>query len=92
VAEVANYLRLQGIRPAYHHHTGTVMETEAETDRLMAATGEAGGLLLDTGHLTFTDGGRVARRYTVRLVRVHCKDVRPAVLAALPGDASTSTP
>ncbi len=83
LTEVAQYLRRQGVRLAYHHHMGTVVETAEEIDRLMASTGEAVGLLLDTGHLTFAGGdiAAVARRHAARIVHVHCKDVRPAVLA-----------
>jgi inosose dehydratase len=83
LTEVAEHLRGHGLRLAYHHHMGTVIETGAEIDRLMAVTGEAVGLLLDTGHLTYTGGdvAAVARRHAARLVHVHLKDVRPAVLA-----------
>jgi inosose dehydratase len=82
LTEVAEYLAGRGMRLAYHHHMGTVVETEAEIDRLMEATGEAVGLLLDTGHLTCAGGDvlGVARRHARRLAHVHCKDVRPAVL------------
>jgi len=83
LTEVADHLRAHGLRLAYHHHMGTVVETEAEIDRLMATTGESVGLLLDTGHLTYAGGdvAGVARRQAARIVHVHCKDVRPAVLA-----------
>ncbi|HZS34922.1 MAG TPA: myo-inosose-2 dehydratase [Methylomirabilota bacterium] len=83
LTEVGEALRARGMRLAYHHHMGTVVETEAEIDRLMASTGEAVGLLLDTGHLTYAGGDvpGVARRHAARLAHVHCKDVRPAVLA-----------
>jgi inosose dehydratase len=83
LTEVAEHLRGRGVRLAYHHHMGTVVETEAEIDRLMAVTGEAVGLLLDTGHLTYAGGdvAGVARRHGRRIIHVHCKDVRPAVLA-----------
>lgn len=83
LTEVAEHLRERGLRLAYHHHVGTVVETEEEVDRLMEATGEAVGLLLDTGHLAYAGGSpsRVARRYARRLAHVHCKDVRPQVLA-----------
>ena len=82
LTEVAAYLAERGMRLAYHHHMGTVVETEAEIDRLMAVTGDAVGLLLDTGHLTYAGGdvAGVARRQTPRIVHVHCKDVRAAVL------------
>src|SRR5262245_17340259 len=49
-----------GVRLAYHHHMGTVVETAEEVDRLVAATGEAVGLLMDTGHLTYA--GTAVRR------------------------------
>lgn len=83
LTEVAEHLRRRGLRLAYHHHVGTVIETEEEVDRLMEATGEAVGLLLDTGHLAYAGGSpsRVARRHASRLAHVHCKDVRPSVLA-----------
>ena len=83
LTEVAEHLAGRGLRLAYHHHMGTVVETEAEIDRLMAVTGPAVGLLLDTGHLTYAGGDvlGVARRHAARLAHVHCKDVRPAVLA-----------
>ena len=38
---------------------GTVVQTEAEIDRLMAGTYEDVGLLLDTGHLVFAGGDPV---------------------------------
>lgn len=83
LTEVAEHLRDRGMRLAYHHHMGTVVETETEIDRLMAVTGEAVGLLLDTGHLAYAGGdvAGVARRHAGRIVHVHAKDVRPAVLA-----------
>ena len=79
---VARHLRAHGVRLAFHHHMGTVIQTEAEIDRLMAGTSEDVGLLLDTGHLVFAGGDpvSVARRHASRIVHVHCKDVRPAAL------------
>src|SRR5437588_3349174 len=70
---------------------GTVVETGAEIDRLMAATGDSVALLLDTGHLACAgaDPAGVARRHGQRIRHVHCKDVRPGVLdRALAEDAS----
>jgi inosose dehydratase len=79
---VARHLRGRGVRLAFHHHMGTVIQTEAEIDRLMAGTSEDVGLLLDTGHLAFAGGdpARVARRHAARIVHVHCKDIRRATL------------
>ena len=88
---VADHLAERGVRMAYHHHMGTVVETEAEIDRLMSSTGESVGLLLDTGHLTYAgaDPAAVTKRHIARINHVHCKDVRPSVLAAMrKGDRS----
>jgi inosose dehydratase len=82
---VADHLAERGVRMAYHHHMGTVIETEAEIDRLMRSTSESVSLLLDTGHLTYAgaDPTAVTQRHIARINHVHCKDVRPAVLAAM---------
>lgn len=73
----------EGLALAYHHHMGTCVQTEAEIDQMMAGTGQAAGLLLDTGHATFAgaDPVALARRHRARIVHVHCKDVRAAVAA-----------
>lgn len=80
---VGDYLKGQGVHMAYHHHMGTVVETEAEIDLLMQHTGDSVGLLLDTGHLTFAGGDPLAviARWGRRIRHVHCKDVRAALLA-----------
>ena len=88
VDAVARHLKARGVRLAFHHHMGTVVQTEAEIDRLMAGTSRDVGLLLDTGHLVFAGGDpvAVARRHGARIVHVHCKDVRPDVLRAVQAD------
>ena len=75
--EVAAYLDDQGVKLAYHHHMGTVIQAEDEVDRMMDST-KAVGLLLDTGHLTFAGGDpmRALKRHAKRIVHVHCKDIR----------------
>jgi inosose dehydratase len=72
-----------GVRMAFHHHMGTIVETDVEIDRLMACTGEAFGLLYDTGHCMFSGGDpkSLLQRHVDRVVHVHCKDYRPEVLA-----------
>jgi inosose dehydratase len=79
---LADRMLREGLRLAYHHHMGTVVQSGLDVDRLMAHTGEAVGLLLDTGHLTYAgaDPAAVARQYAHRIVHVHCKDVRREVL------------
>ena len=82
LTRVAEHLAARGVRMAYHHHMGTVVQSGVEVDRLMEVTGEAVGLLLDTGHVTFAGGdpAAVARRHGARIRHVHCKDVRREVL------------
>jgi inosose dehydratase/3D-(3,5/4)-trihydroxycyclohexane-1,2-dione acylhydrolase (decyclizing) len=67
-----------GLRLVYHHHMGTVVQSEDEIHRLMAETGPAVQLLLDTGHATWAgaDPAALARRYRTRIAHVHTKDVR----------------
>ena len=82
LTKVAEYVKSQGLDLAYHHHMGTVVQTEAEVDKLMANTGDAVGLLLDSGHMTYAGGDPLAvlKRYIGRTKHVHCKDIRRAVL------------
>ncbi len=79
---LADHLARRGVAMAYHHHMGTVVESAEDVDRLMAATGPAVGLLLDTGHLAYAgaDPLAVAKRWKARINHVHCKDIRRAVL------------
>jgi inosose dehydratase len=64
----------------YHHHMGTVIQSESDLDRMLAAVPEV-WLLLDPGHLAFAgiDPVAVARRYAARIAHVHLKSVRPAI-------------
>jgi myo-inosose-2 dehydratase len=68
------------MRVVYHHHMGTVVQTEAELDRLLAAVPTL-FLLLDPGHLAFAgiDPVAVAQRHATRIAHVHLKSVRPAI-------------
>lgn len=91
LTDVADRCRDAGIQLAYHHHMGTIIQTEADIDRLMAAAGPSVGLLLDTGHVAFAgaDPVAVARRHKDRIVHFHAKDVRSDVMDhALSADLS----
>jgi inosose dehydratase len=79
---LAEWMAAEGMPMAYHHHMGTVIETEREVDLLMANTGSAVGLLLDTGHLAYAGASVLdtTRRHAGRINHVHCKDIRPEVL------------
>jgi inosose dehydratase len=88
LTEIAEHMAGRGVPMAYHPHMGTVVETDEDIDRLMAATGPAVGLLVDTGHVAYAGGDwlAVTERHAARLVHVHCKDVRPDVLAKARSD------
>ncbi|HEM7799524.1 myo-inosose-2 dehydratase [Burkholderia cenocepacia] len=80
--EFARFTLSRGVRLAYHHHMGAYVEAPADIDRLMASTGEAVGLLFDTGHITFGGGDPLdmLKRHVTRVCHVHCKDVRADVI------------
>lgn len=79
----AAHTRSRGVRLGYHHHMGAYVQAPEDVDRLMAQTGDDVGLLFDTGHITFAGGDALAvlRKHIARVCHVHCKDVRPAVIA-----------
>jgi inosose dehydratase len=81
ITEVAKLTASEGVQLAYHHHMGTVVQSETDIDELMAATGPEVGLLLDTGHATFAgaDPIALAKRYRDRIRHIHAKDVRLGV-------------
>lgn len=73
----------KGMVLTFHHHMGTVVQTEEEIDRLMGATDpELVFLLFDSGHLSFAgiDPEKVLRRYAGRVRHVHLKDLRKEVV------------
>ena len=72
----------EGMPLAYHHHMGTVIETENETARLIESTDDSVKLLIDTGHMLFAQGNSVklAKNFSQRLIHVHCKDIRKNIL------------
>ena len=82
ITEVAERTLAEGVRLVYHHHMGTIVESEADIDAFMAATGEAAHLLLDTGHATWggADPVKLAGRYRSRISHFHAKDVRKGVM------------
>ena len=88
LTELADHLSARGIGVVYHHHMGTVIESKAEIDRLMAVTSEKVGLLVDTGHAAYAgvDPAALVRRHGDRIKHVHCKDVRREVLARVRAD------
>ncbi len=83
LTEVGDALLGEGVRLVYHHHMGTVVQSEADIDALMGCTGSSVQLLLDTGHAVWAgaDPAALAARHRLRIGHVHAKDVRGAVRA-----------
>lgn len=79
--QLAAYCAIQDIALVYHHHMGSIVQTGEEIDLLMANTGPATKLLLDTGHAWFggSDPAEVARKHMGRVRHIHCKNVRPEI-------------
>lgn len=80
---VSDYLKGQGMRMAYHHHLGTVVERPADLDAFLRHTGPSVGLTVDTGHAVLggVDPLALLRDHPERVAHVHCKDYRKDVFA-----------
>ncbi|MBE6975174.1 MAG: myo-inosose-2 dehydratase [Ruminococcaceae bacterium] len=79
-------LEKYGVALTFHHHMGTVVQSAAETDRLMAGTDpKYVSLLFDSGHFAYCgeDPAALVKRYAKRIRHVHLKDIRPDVVAAV---------
>jgi inosose dehydratase len=78
MSEVAKVAAGSGLKLCYHHHMGTVVQTDADIDALMQETSDDVYLLLDTGHAYFAgaDPVRLAQQYSDRVGHLHCKDIR----------------
>ncbi len=73
----------KGMVLTFHHHMGTVVQTEEEIGRFMASVDpELVFLLFDSGHLSFAgiDPEKVLRKYVDRVRHVHLKDLRKRVV------------
>ena len=68
----------KGMPLAYHHHMGTVIETQKDTERLMDNTIDEVKLLIDTGHMLFAGGDsiKIIKDFHQKLIHVHTKDIR----------------
>ena len=82
ISELAKYLQDNEMPLAYHHHMGTIIETQKDTERLLENTHESVKLTLDTGHMLFAKGDskKILENYKDRILHVHCKDIRKDVL------------
>ena len=82
ISEIGKYLEGEGMPLAYHHHMGTVIETQKDTERLLENTDDSVKLTLDTGHMLFAQGDskKILNDFNERLIHIHCKDIRKNVL------------
>lgn len=80
--ELSAFAAAQGMKMAYHHHMGSVIESGADIERFMEMAGPHTRLLLDTGHAYFggADPEALARRYMDRITHIHCKNIRPKIM------------
>ncbi|MCX8952799.1 myo-inosose-2 dehydratase [Ruegeria sp. NA] len=82
LTELAKWMADQGMPMAYHHHMGTIIESEDEVNWLMQGSGPELKLCFDTGHLLFGGGDVMAtlNRWGDRVHHVHFKDIRPDIV------------
>ena len=82
INEISKMMIDENMPLAYHHHMGTVIETEDETSRLMESTIDSVKLLIDTGHMFFVQVNsiRLINKFSEKLIHVHCKDIRKDIL------------
>ena len=82
INEISKMMIDENMPLAYHHHMGTVIETEDETRRLIESTFDSVKLLIDTGHMLFAGGNsiKLTEDFMERIIHVHCKDIRKNVL------------
>lgn len=84
LAEVCRITLREGVRSCFHNHVGSVIETRAELERLLALVPE--DLLFlgpDTGHFAWAgdDAAAFCRDYAPRIKTLHIKDINPEVAA-----------
>lgn len=80
----AQLLNRYQLKLAYHHHMGAYVESPEDVDTLMRLTdADKVFLLFDTGHAYFggvANPNDLLKKHVKRVVHVHCKDVRTAVI------------
>jgi inosose dehydratase len=89
LARAAEAMLAEGVTPCLHQHVGTWIETEAETERVLADIDES--LLLfgpDTAHLAWVgaDPAAIIERHLQRVGAVHLKDMHRSVVDAALAD------
>jgi inosose dehydratase len=82
ISELAKWMADQGMPMAYHHHMGSIIESEDDVNWLMDGSSHEVNLCFDTGHLLFGGGNVMATldRWGDRVRHVHYKDIRPHIV------------
>lgn len=73
----------RGLALTFHHHMGTVVQSAAETEKMLAGTDpEYVSLLFDSGHFAYCGENPVelVKKFADRIKHVHLKDIRPEVV------------
>ena len=82
LGELTKWMADMGQPLAYHHHMGSIIESQEDLNWLMEDTPDDVHLLFDTGHLCFGGGDviKTLHNWRERVLHVHFKDVRPDVI------------
>jgi inosose dehydratase len=88
---LAGIVAARGLTAVLHPHVGTMVETRAEVERVLAGSGIP--LCLDTGHLLIggTDPLALTREVPERIKHAHLKDVDAALAAKVQSGELTYT-
>jgi inosose dehydratase len=91
LTEVADYVAAAGLRLAYHHHLGTVVESGEDLEWFLQSTGPSVGMTIDTGHAALggVDAVSLIRTHPQRVAHVHCKDVRGEVFRRIKAEGGS---
>ncbi|SHE31884.1 2-keto-myo-inositol dehydratase [Marinitoga hydrogenitolerans DSM 16785] len=80
---LGNLAKEKNMKIVYHHHMGTGVQTYEEIIKLMELTDPTKVfLLLDTGHIVFSNGDplKLIEKYPDRIKHIHLKDLRKDIL------------
>ena len=82
ISEIGKRLEDENMPLAYHHHMGTVIQSQKDTERLMTETNDSVKLTIDTGHMLFAGGNslKIIKDFSEKIFHVHCKDMRENIL------------
>lgn len=91
LTQVADHVAAAGLRLAYHHHLGTVVESGEDLERFLESTGPSVGMTIDTGHaeLGGVDAVALIRTHPQRVAHVHCKDIRGEIFRKIKAEGGS---